>query len=51
MARKHIGWYLKTVPHAAGLREQLMRVESARAQRALVRGLFGDNNNELELAA
>ena len=51
MARKHIGWYLKTVPHEAGLRERLMRAESARTQRALVRGLFGDNNNELELAA
>ncbi|HKS94022.1 MAG TPA: tRNA dihydrouridine synthase DusB [Gammaproteobacteria bacterium] len=51
MARKHIGWYLKTVPHAAGLREQLMRVESTRAQRALICDLFGDNNNELELAA
>ena len=51
VARKHIGWYLKTVPHEAGLRERLMRVESARAQRTLVRSLFGDNNNELELAA
>lgn len=51
MARKHLGWYLKTVPHAAGLKEQLMRVETAAAQRALVRSLFGDNNNELELAA
>ncbi|MBU6420767.1 MAG: tRNA dihydrouridine synthase DusB [Gammaproteobacteria bacterium] len=51
MARKHLGWYLKTVPHAAGLKEQLMRVETAAAQRSLVRSLFGDNNNELELAA
>ncbi|MGH8292718.1 MAG: tRNA dihydrouridine synthase DusB [Gammaproteobacteria bacterium] len=51
MARKHIGWYLKTVPHPGGLREQLLRVESARAQRTLVCDLFGDNNNELELAA
>lgn len=51
VARKHIGWYLKTVPHKAGLRERLMRVESAREQHALVRDLFVDNNNELELAA
>ncbi|MBU6470435.1 MAG: tRNA dihydrouridine synthase DusB [Gammaproteobacteria bacterium] len=51
MARKHIGWYLKTVPHPVVLREQLLRVESARVQRALVCDLFGDNNNELELAA
>lgn len=40
MARKHIGWYLKTVPHAVALREQLMRVESAREQQGLVRSLF-----------
>ena len=51
MARKHIGWYLKTVPHPVVLREQLLRVESARVQRALACDLFGDNNNELELAA
>jgi tRNA-dihydrouridine synthase B len=51
VARKHLGWYLKTVPHEAVLRERLMRVESARAQLALVRGLFADNNNQLELAA
>lgn len=51
MARKHIGWYLKTVPHEPGAREQLMRVENARAQQVLVRSLFEDNNNELELAA
>lgn len=49
VARKHLGWYLKTVPHAPGLRERLMRVESPGEQRHLVRGLFADD--ALKLAA
>lgn len=49
VARKHIGWYLKTVPHALALRERLMRVESAREQQGLVRSLF--DSDPLRLAA
>lgn len=49
VARKHIGWYLKTVPHAPGMREQLMRAESTRTQQELVRGLF--TTDSLKLAA
>ncbi|MGB9429665.1 MAG: tRNA dihydrouridine synthase DusB [Gammaproteobacteria bacterium] len=51
VARKHIGWYLKTVPHGAAFRERVLRVETAREQQTLIRGLFADNNNMMELAA
>ncbi|MGH8283779.1 MAG: tRNA dihydrouridine synthase DusB [Gammaproteobacteria bacterium] len=52
VARKHIGWYLKTVPRGAALRERVVRVETAREQQTLIRGLFADNNNMMmELAA
>lgn len=51
VARKHIGWYLKTVPHGAAFRERVVRVETAREQQTLIRGLFADNNNMMELAA
>ena len=50
VARKHIGWYLKTVEHAAAFRESVMRMETVGQQRALIRGLF-TNNNMLEMAA
>jgi tRNA-dihydrouridine synthase B len=51
VARKHIGWYLKTVPHGPAFRERVVRVETAREQQTLIRGLFADNNNRMELAA
>ena len=51
VARKHIVWYLKTVPHKANFREQVVRVETPREQQMLIRGLFADNNNMMELAA
>ncbi|MGA9851975.1 MAG: tRNA dihydrouridine synthase DusB [Gammaproteobacteria bacterium] len=51
VARKHIGWYLKTVPHGTVFRERVLRVETAREQQTLIRGLFADNNNMMELAA
>lgn len=51
MARKHLSWYLKTQPESAALRERVVRVESAREQQRLIRGLFACNNNIEELAA
>jgi tRNA-dihydrouridine synthase B len=50
VARKHIGWYLKTLPHAAAFRERVVRVETAREQQALIRSFFADQNIT-ELAA
>ena len=49
VARKHITWYLKTLPQAA-FRERVVRVESAREQQSLVRGFFADQDIT-ELAA
>ena len=50
VARKHIAWYLKTLPHAAAFRERVVRVETAREQQALIRSFFADQNIT-ELAA
>ncbi len=36
--RKHLGWYVKGLPHSADLRQRLHRVESF----AEVEGIFGD---------
>ncbi|MGH8398235.1 MAG: tRNA dihydrouridine synthase DusB [Gammaproteobacteria bacterium] len=51
VARKHIGWYLKTVPHGMAFRERVVRVETAREQQRLIRGLFANNNDMMGLAA
>ncbi|MGH8378116.1 MAG: tRNA-dihydrouridine synthase, partial [Gammaproteobacteria bacterium] len=51
VARKHIGWYLKTVPHGAAFRERVVRVETAREQQKLIHGLFANNNDMMGLAA
>ena len=50
VARKHITWYLKTLPGAGAFRERVVRVESAREQQSLIRGFFADQNIT-ELAA
>jgi tRNA-dihydrouridine synthase B len=50
VARKHITWYLKTLPQAAAFRERVVRVETAREQQALIRSFFADQNIT-ELAA
>ncbi len=50
VARKHITWYLKTLPQAGGFRDRVVRVESAKEQQALIRAYFADQNIT-ELAA
>jgi len=50
VARKHISWYLKTLPEAAAFRERVLRVETAGEQQRLIRGFFADQNIR-ELAA
>ncbi|HSC47580.1 MAG TPA: tRNA dihydrouridine synthase DusB [Gammaproteobacteria bacterium] len=44
VARKHITWYLKTLPEAAAFRERVVRVETAGEQQRLIRGFFADQN-------
>ncbi len=44
MARKHITWYLKTLPGAGAFRDRVVRVESAKEQQTLIRGFFADQN-------
>ena len=44
VARKHITWYLKTLPGAGAFRDRVVRVESAREQQTLIRGFFADQN-------
>ena len=51
VARKHISWYLKTLPRAAAFRERVLRVETANEQQRLIRQIFADNNDIRELAA
>ena len=50
VARKHITWYLKTLPEAAAFRERVVRVETAREQQSLISSYFTDQNI-MELAA
>jgi tRNA-dihydrouridine synthase B len=50
VARKHLTWYLKTLPGAAAFRERVVRVETAREQQAIIRGFFADQDIR-ELAA
>jgi tRNA-dihydrouridine synthase B len=50
VARKHITWYLKTLPEAAAFRERVVRVETAREQHSLISSYFTDQNI-MELAA
>jgi len=50
VARKHITWYLKTLPGAGAFRDRVVRVESAREQQTLIRAFFADQDIT-ELAA
>jgi tRNA-dihydrouridine synthase B len=50
VARKHITWYLKTLPGAGAFRDRVVRVESAREQQNLIRAFFADQDIT-ELAA
>ena len=50
IARKHISWYLKTLPGSAGFRERVLRAEASAEQQALIRGFFADQDIR-ELAA
>jgi tRNA-dihydrouridine synthase B len=50
IARKHISWYLKTLPGSVGFRERVLRAEAAAEQQALIRGFFADQDIR-ELAA
>jgi tRNA-dihydrouridine synthase B len=44
VARKHISWYLKTLPEAAAFRQRVLRVETAGEQQRLIRGFFADQD-------
>ncbi len=48
IARKHVGWYLATLPGAREFRAQFNRLESTDAQCATVRQFFGERHNEGE---
>jgi tRNA-dihydrouridine synthase B len=50
VARKHIGWYLKTLAGAKAFRERVLRVETGREQQSLIRAFFADQDIT-ELAA
>lgn len=52
IARKHVGWYLATLPGAREFRAQFNRLDSQEAQCASVRQFFGERyNDEKEAAA
>ena len=46
IARKHVGWYLATLPGAKEFRAQFNRLESTDTQCAHVRAFFGERNQE-----
>jgi tRNA-dihydrouridine synthase B len=46
IARKHVGWYLATLPGAREFRAQFNRLDSTDAQYATVRSFFGARHNE-----
>ncbi|MEG1039412.1 MAG: tRNA dihydrouridine synthase DusB [Pseudomonas sp.] len=48
IARKHVGWYLATLPGAREFRAQFNRLEDTQAQCANVRGFFRDREQSLE---
>jgi len=45
IARKHVGWYLATLPGAREFRAQFNRLDSTDAQCATVREFFGERHN------
>jgi len=51
IARKHVGWYLATLPGAREFRAQFNRLESTDAQCASVRQFFAERHNEGDKAA
>ncbi|MGA4637375.1 tRNA dihydrouridine synthase DusB [Pseudomonas solani] len=51
IARKHVGWYLATLPGAREFRAQFNRLESTDAQCANVREFFIERHNDGEQAA
>jgi tRNA-dihydrouridine synthase B len=51
VARKHLSWYCKDRPGAAGFWQRVNRVDCARTQLALARAFFSDSNDAMELAA
>ncbi|KAB0546251.1 tRNA dihydrouridine synthase DusB [Pseudomonas argentinensis] len=52
IARKHVGWYLATLPGAREFRARFNRLDSQEAQCASVRQFFGERyNDEKEAAA
>lgn len=48
IARKHVSWYLATLPGAKDFRAQFNRLNSTEAQCANVRGFFSERNNNGE---
>lgn len=40
--RKHVGWYIKGLPHSARVREQVNRTRSVEAMAELLRGYLGE---------
>ena len=51
IARKHVGWYLATLPGARDFRSQFNRLEATEAQHASVREFFRECHNHAEGAA
>lgn len=51
IARKHVGWYLATLPGAREFRSQFNRLEATEAQHASVREFFCERHNHAEGAA
>ena len=51
IARKHVGWYLATLPGAREFRAQFNRLDSTHAQCTDVREFFAARNAEEEVAA
>jgi len=48
IARKHVGWYLATLPGAKEFRAQFNRLDSTDAQRSNVRQFFAERYNDGE---
>ncbi|MDH1008447.1 tRNA dihydrouridine synthase DusB [Pseudomonas nicosulfuronedens] len=48
IARKHVGWYLATLPGAAEFRSQFNRLQDTDAQSASVRQFFAERHNNGE---
>ena len=45
IARKHVGWYLATLPGAAEFRAQFNRLQNTDAQSASVRQFFAERHD------